>query len=128
MATMKKVFAAYNARKTTLETNYTTNPFAKGVAWVEGDLVPLAEARIPLIDQGFMHSDLTYDVPSVWDGRFFRLDDHLSRLEASCTKLRLRFPIPREEIKRTLVEMIAKSGIRDAFVEIIVTRGLKAVL
>ena len=124
---MEKVFAAYNARKATLETTYKTNPFAKGVAWVEGELVPLAEARIPLIDQGFMHSDLTYDVPSVWDGRFFRLDDHLSRLEASCVKLRLRFPIPREEIRRILVDMVSESGIRDAFVEIIVTRGLKAV-
>src|ERR1700753_1293555 len=127
MATMEKVFAAYRARKATLETTYDTNSFARGVAWVEGELVPLAEARIPLTDQGFMHSDLTYDVPSVWDGRFFRLDDHLSRLEASCVKLRLQFPIPREQIRRTLVEMVAKSGIRDAFVEIIVTRGLKAV-
>ena len=127
MATMEKIFAAYNARKAALETTYETNSFAQGVAWVEGELVPLAEARIPLIDQGFMHSDLTYDVPSVWDGRFFRLDDHLSRLEASCVKTRLRFPIPREEIRRILVEMVAQSGIRDAFVEIIVTRGLKGV-
>jgi branched-subunit amino acid aminotransferase/4-amino-4-deoxychorismate lyase len=124
---MDKVFAAYNQRKSALEKTYDTNPFARGVAWVEGSLVPLAEARIPLIDQGFMHSDLTYDVPAVWDGRFFRLDDHLARLEASCGKVRLRFPIPREDIRRILVEMVAKSGIRDAFVEIIVTRGLKSV-
>ncbi|CAI0649482.1 unnamed protein product [Colletotrichum noveboracense] len=125
MATMDKVFTAYQQRQAVLEKSTSTNPFAKGIAWVEGQLVPLAEARIPLMDQGFMHSDLTYDVPSVWDGRFFRLDDHLSRLEASCTKLRLRLPLPREEVKKILVDMVAKSGIRDAFVELIVTRGLK---
>lgn len=125
MATMEKVFAGYRARQAVLEAS--TSPFAKGIAWVEGQLVPLQEARIPLLDQGFMHSDLTYDVPSVWDGRFFRLDDHITRLDASCKKLRLRLPLPREEVKKILVEMVAKSGIRDAFVEIIVTRGLKGV-
>ncbi|RAH79663.1 D-aminoacid aminotransferase-like PLP-dependent enzyme [Aspergillus japonicus CBS 114.51] len=125
MATMQKVFAAYEARQAVLASS--THPFAKGVAWVDGELTPLHEARIPLLDQGFMHSDLTYDVPSVWDGRFFRLDDHITRLESSCQKLRLQLPLPREEVKRILVDMVAQSGIRDAFVEIIVTRGLKGV-
>ncbi|KAL4906338.1 hypothetical protein BDW74DRAFT_177352 [Aspergillus multicolor] len=125
MSTMEKVFAAYHARQSVLTAS--TNPLAKGVAWIEGELVPLHQARIPILDQGFMHSDLTYDVPSVWDGRFFRLDDHLARLETSCGKLRLKMPLPRAEVKRILVDMVAKSGIRDAFVEIIVTRGLKGV-
>lgn len=125
MASMTKVFAGYDARQKVLAS--TENPFANGIAWVEGELVPLAQARVPLLDEGFMRSDLTYDVPSVWDGRFFRLDDHISRLEASCAKLRLKLPLPREEVKRILVEMVAKSGIRDAFVEMIVTRGLKGV-
>lgn len=122
---MEKVFAAYEARKAVLEAS--SNPFANGVAWIQGELVPIAEARIPLLDQGFLHSDLTYDVPAVWDGRFFRLDDHIERLELSCSKLRLKLPVPREEVKRILVDMVAKSGIRDAFVELIVTRGLKGV-
>ncbi|OAL39949.1 hypothetical protein AYO20_00862 [Fonsecaea nubica] len=125
MASMDAVFAAYKKRQAVLEKS--DSPFAKGIAWVEGELVPLSEARIPLLDQGFMHSDLTYDVPSVWDGRFFRLDDHISRLEASCEKMRLRLPLPRDRVKEILVDMVAKSGIRDAFVELIVTRGLKGV-
>ena len=125
MATMDKLFADYRQRLSVLQKS--DNPFANGVAWVEGSLTPLHEARIPLMDQGFLHSDLTYDVPAVWDGRYFRLDDHLTRLEASCGKLRLRFPIPREEIRRILIDMVAQSGIRDAFVEIIVTRGFTTV-
>lgn len=123
MATMDEIFAAYEKRKAILE--QSDNPFAKGVAWIEGELVPLHEARIPLMDQGFQHGDLTYDVPAVWDGRFFRLDDHLDRFSSSCAKMRLKFPIPREEIKRTLVEMVAKSEIKDAFVEIIVTTRIE---
>jgi branched-subunit amino acid aminotransferase/4-amino-4-deoxychorismate lyase len=125
MASMEKVFAGYTQRLAVLEAS--SSPFSKGIAWVEGELVPLSQARIPLLDQGFLRSDLTYDVPAVWDGRFFRLDDHLTRLEASCGKMRLKLPLPKEEIKRILVEMVAKSGARDAFIELIVTRGLRGV-
>ena len=125
MASMEQVFTGYAERSVGLIAS--DNRFAKGVAWIEGELVPLSEARIPLLDQGFMRSDLTYDVPSVWDGRFFRLDDHISRISLSCEKMRMKLPLPREEIKRILVDMVARSGIRDAYVELIVTRGLKGV-
>ncbi|KAH6675235.1 aminotransferase [Plectosphaerella plurivora] len=107
MATMDKIFADYDSRQAQLLQAQKTNKFARGIAWVEGELVPLHEARIPLLDQGFMHSDLTYD--------------------ASCRKMRLRFPIPRHQIRDILLEMADKSGIRDAFVELIVTRGLRGV-
>ncbi|RAH57923.1 branched-chain amino acid aminotransferase [Aspergillus piperis CBS 112811] len=125
MASMNQVVTGYAARRAKLEASQ--NPYAKGIAWVEGQLVPLREARIPLIDQGFLRSDLTYDVIAVWDGRFFRLDDHLSRLELACVKSRLKLPISRDEVKETLVRMVAQSGIRDAYVALIVTRGLQSV-
>jgi len=125
MYSMDVVLGAFEKRKADLEKSQ--NPFAKGVAWVEGKLWPLAEARIPLMDQGFLHSDLTYDVPAVWDGRFFRLDDHLKRLAGSCEKLRLRNPLDWATTRKTTIDMVAKSGIRDAYVELIVTRGLKFV-
>ncbi|KIW00469.1 uncharacterized protein PV09_07993 [Verruconis gallopava] len=125
MASMQKVFRDYEQRCSVLAKS--SHPFANGVAWIAGELVPLREARIPLLDQGFLHSDLTYDVPAVWDGRFFRLDDHLERLDISCGKIRLKLPLPREEIKKILLDMVAQSGIRDAFVELIVTRGMKGV-
>lgn len=119
------IFVDYRRRVKALEAS--NNPFARGVAYVEGQYVPLHEARIPLLDQGFLHSDLTYDVPAIWDGRFFRLDDHLDRFERSCAKLRLKSPLPRQEMRDRLVEMAAKSGIRDAYVMMIVTRGLRYV-
>lgn len=125
MATMEQVFADYEKRKAVLVAS--GNPFAKGIAWIQGELVPFHDAKIPLRDQGFLHSDLTYDVPAIWDGRFFRLDDHLDRLESSCSKIRLRLPKTKAEIKTILHQMTAKTGIRDAFVEVIVTRGLNGV-
>jgi branched-subunit amino acid aminotransferase/4-amino-4-deoxychorismate lyase len=123
MAYTDEIFADYNRRTAELEAS--NNPFARGIACVEGKYVPVHEARIPLMDQGFLRSDLTYDVPAVWDGRFFRLDDHLDRFMASAASLRLRPPMSRDEIRSRLVEMIAMSGIRDAYVMMIVTRGLR---
>ncbi|MFO1047073.1 MAG: aminotransferase class IV [Geminicoccaceae bacterium] len=117
------IFVDYRRRLKELEGS--NNPFAKGIAYVEGQYVPLHEARIPLLDQGFLKSDLTYDVPAVWDGRFFRLDDHLDRFERSCERLRLKSPLSRQETRDRLVEMTATSGIRDAYVMLIVTRGLQ---
>lgn len=125
MALVEPHFDAYQRR--TAAHAARTDPLAKGVAFIEGRFVPLAEARVPILDQGFLHSDLTYDVPSVWDGRFFRLDDHLDRLERSCAALRLCIPMERSKLRATLVEMVAITGIRDAYVELIVTRGLRSV-
>ncbi|MCS0501209.1 aminotransferase class IV [Ancylobacter mangrovi] len=122
---MSCVFEGYERRLEALKSS--PGPFAEGIAYVGGELVPVAEARIPLMDQGFLHSDLTYDVPAIWDGRFFRLDDHLDRLERGCARLKLHCPLDRATLTATLVEMAARSGIRDAYVCIIVTRGLKYV-
>ena len=72
MTTMDALFEGYRSRTAALKAS--DNPLAAGVAFIDGAFTPLAEARIPLMDQGFLHSDLTYDVPAVWDGRYFRLD------------------------------------------------------
>ncbi|KAF5135046.1 putative branched-chain-amino-acid aminotransferase [Metarhizium anisopliae] len=122
MASIDKILAAYKERVALHETG--TSPFAKGIAWIENKLVPLHEARIPILDQGFWHSDLAYDAPAVWNGRFFRLDDHIDRLDASCDKILLKSPLPRDEMKRILCDMVSKTGLRDAQAVIIVTRGL----
>lgn len=122
---MNKIFESYFERQKVFESS--NSQYAQGIAWVEGQFVPLHEARIPLLDQGFLRGDLTYDVPAVWNGRYFRLDDHISRLQESCQKSRLRIPMSPTELKRILLDMVAKSGMRDAFVQVIVTRGLTAI-
>ena len=102
----------------------TDNPMAAGCAWIEGEFVPIAEARIPILDVGFVRSDLTYDVAGVWQGRFFRLDDHIDRLLSGCGKLRMNAPMSKDEIRNVMNEVVIRSGLRDAYVEIVVTRGV----
>jgi branched-chain amino acid aminotransferase len=97
---------------------------SQGCAWIEGSYVPIAEARIPILDTGFVRSDLTYDVVGVWGGRFFRLGDHLDRLERGCERLRLRSPKSRAETEAILNEVVARSGLRESYVETVITRGV----
>ena len=97
--------------------------FPPGIAWIDGRFVPMSEARIPVLDWGFLRSDATYDVVHVWKNRFFRLDKHLDRFLASVAKLRMSLPFDREGLEALLHETVVKSGLEDAYVEMICTRG-----
>lgn len=97
---------------------------AGGAAFIDGKLVPIAQARIPITEMGFLRSDATYDVVAVWQGSFFRLHDHLERFERGCRELRLALPLDRNALADTLQKLVACSGLRDAYVEVICTRGV----
>ena len=98
--------------------------YGAGAAFVDGRFVPVDEARIPILDWGFLHSDATYDVAHVWRGSFFRLEAHLDRFERGMAKLRMRQPYGRDEIRSVLVECARLSGLRDAYAQMICTRAI----
>lgn len=97
--------------------------FSDGVAFVRGAYLPVAEAAIPITDWGFLRSDATYDVVTVWDGAYFRLDAHLDRFLASCARWRLDPGLDREQITAILSRCVRLSGLRSSYVEMICTRG-----
>jgi branched-chain amino acid aminotransferase len=101
----------------------TSDPLAGGAAWIEGEYVPAAEARISIFDTGFGHSDLTYTVAHVWHGNVFRLEDHLDRLLAGARTLRLDPGMTREEIAGIAKRCVSLSQLREAFLNITITRG-----
>jgi len=98
--------------------------FSHGIANVDGQQVPIAQAKISILDWGFLHSDATYDVAHVWKGKFFRLDDHIERFFSGMDKLHMSIPHNRREVQSILVDCVRASGLRDAYVEMICTRGL----
>lgn len=97
--------------------------FSAGAAWVEGAYVPIAEARVPITDWGFLRSDATYDVVHVWNGRFFRLDDHIARFRRGVERLHMTLPVEEAELRAILHRCVALAGLKDAYVEMICTRG-----
>jgi branched-chain amino acid aminotransferase len=101
-----------------------TEEFAAGAAYIDGETVPIGQARIPITDVGFSRSDVTYDVVAVWRGAFFRLDDHLERFEHSCSRLRMTLPLDRDGMKEILHNLVRRTGLRESYVDVICTRGV----
>ena len=97
--------------------------FADGAAFVEGRFVPIAQARVPILDWGFLRGDATYDVVSVWDGRFFRLDDHIERFRRGMRELKLDAGLDAGELAGVLARCVRLAGLESAYVEMICTRG-----
>ena len=100
------------------------NMFEEGCAWIDGEFVPIQEARIPLLDTGFLRSDVTYDTVAVWAGSFFRLDDHLARFKNGIQKLRMTSPVAPDEMRQILFGCVRRAGLKDAFVQMILSRGV----
>ncbi|QDL94214.1 branched-chain amino acid--2-keto-4-methylthiobutyrate aminotransferase (plasmid) [Paroceanicella profunda] len=99
------------------------NPYAAGAAYLDGRYMPVGEARIPVTDWGYRRSDVTYDVVGVWDGAFFRLDDHLRRFRRSMEALHMRPAESDAEIRAVLERIVALSGLRRAYVAMDCLRG-----
>jgi branched-chain amino acid aminotransferase len=98
---------------------------AQGIAYMDGLFMPLAEATIPILDRGFLRSDVTYDALHVWKGRFFRMQDHIERFRASIAGLRMALPHTDEELRDVLMECVRRTGYRDAFVMVMCSRGVQ---
>jgi branched-chain amino acid aminotransferase len=94
-----------------------------GAAYVDGKFMPISEARVPVTDWAYRRSDVVYDVVSVWDGVFFRLDDHIERFRRSIERYRFSPKETNEEIREILHKVVALSGLRSAYVAMDCLRG-----
>lgn len=102
-----------------------------GAAWMDGKVIPISEAKIGVTDWGLTHSDITYDVVPVRDGGFFRLDDYLDRFHASMAATHMDVVthqgMDRAAIRRALHQMVGASGLQDAYVAMVASRGSPSV-
>ena len=97
---------------------------SNGAAWMRGKIMPIHEASLPINDWGLTRSDITYDVVPVIDGAFFRLIDYLDRFQESMKDMRLDPKLSRDEIQKALTDMVSKSGLRNAYVSMVCSRGV----
>ena len=94
------------------------------LCYLNGDFLPLAEARIPVLDRGFIFGDGLYEVVPVYGRRLFRFDEHLARLNRSLVKMRLPQPATRDEWLARCRQLVAARPEEDQVVYIQVTRGV----
>ena len=93
------------------------------VAYVNGEYVPKDQARISIFDFGFLRGDGVFDTTSAWNGRIFKLTQHMERLQLSLRAARIPCPVTPEELAAIIVETTRRSGLKNAYIQTIVTRG-----
>lgn len=92
-------------------------------AYVNGAFVPLDEARVSVLDRGFLFADGIYEVTAVLDGRLVDNASHLARLERSCGEIGLALPETPERITAIQKELVARNALVEGVVYLQVTRG-----
>lgn len=92
--------------------------------YLNGAFLPLADAKISVLDRGFVFGDGVYELVPVYSGKPFRLDEHLRRLQGSLDGIRLANPYGIAEWRERIQELVALQGFADQSVYIQVTRGV----
>jgi branched-chain amino acid aminotransferase len=95
-----------------------------GVVSVDGEIVPLAEGRVPAMDHGFLFGDSIYEVVRTRRGRPVALAEHLERLRASAQSVYLALPWTDREISGRMRAACEASGFPECYVRLVVTRGV----
>ncbi len=92
--------------------------------FLNGNFLPLEEARVPVLDRGFIFGDGIYELVPVYSRVPFRMDEHLARLERSLAAVRIRNPYSRPEWRDIIQQLVAKQAFEDQGVYFQVTRGV----
>lgn len=91
--------------------------------YLNGEFMPIAEAKIPVLDRGFIFGDGVYEVIPVYSRKAFRLAEHLQRLQHSLDGIRLANPHSNGEWAAIIGELIARNETQDQYLYLHITRG-----
>ena len=94
------------------------------IVYLNGDFVRLADAKVSVLDRGFLFGDGIYEVVPAYNRKPFRMDGHLARLDRSLAALRIDAGWSREQWESLVSELIDRSSLDDCMVYIQVTRGV----
>ncbi|OGR90104.1 MAG: branched-chain-amino-acid transaminase [Elusimicrobia bacterium RIFCSPHIGHO2_02_FULL_57_9] len=92
--------------------------------YVDGEFYEKDEAKVSVFDHGVLYGDGIFEGIRAYNGRVFRLGEHLKRLEESAQAIFLTLPIPLRKIEEALLETVRQNGLRDAYIRLVVTRGV----
>ena len=93
------------------------------IAYVNGSYVPLKDAKVSILDRGFLFADGIYEVAAVLDGKLIDNASHLARLERSVGEIELALPVTVAEIELIQRELIKRNNLVNGMVYMEVTRG-----
>ena len=93
------------------------------IAYVNGSFVPMSEAKVSILDRGFLFADGIYEVAAVLDGKLIDNASHLARLQRSVGEISLKLPETTERIQEIQKELVARNNLVEGLVYLEVTRG-----
>ncbi len=94
------------------------------IIYLDGAYLPKEEAKVSVFDHGLLYGDGVFEGIRAYNGRVFRLDEHLDRLYDSAKTIDLAVPIAKTEMADAIREVLRRNGLRDAYIRPIVTRGI----
>jgi len=95
-----------------------------GLVYLDGEFVPEEEAKVSVFDHGFLYGDGVFEGIRAYNGKVFRLEEHIDRLYDSAKVIDLKIPVSKEEFKEIVLETLRRNKLRDAYIRPIVTRGI----
>ncbi|MDD1731679.1 MAG: branched-chain amino acid aminotransferase [Methanosaeta sp. NSM2] len=91
--------------------------------YLNGRFVPEEQATVSVFDHGFLYGDGVFEGIRAYDGRVFRLEDHVQRLFDSAQAIMLSIPLSQKEMCEAILETLRKNNLRNAYIRPIVSRG-----
>ncbi|NIM06829.1 MAG: branched-chain-amino-acid transaminase [Armatimonadetes bacterium] len=93
------------------------------LVYINGEFFPPEEAKISVFDHGFLYGDGVFEGIRVYNGRVFKLDEHLQRLYRGAKAIMLKVPQTPEQLKQTVLGCVSRSGLRDPYIRLVISRG-----
>jgi branched-chain amino acid aminotransferase len=96
------------------------------IAWVEGQIVSANEARVPILDHGFLFGDGVFEGIRITPAGIFRFEDHMKRLSTAARAVGIEIDGGIEQVREVARETTRAWGAREGYMRLIVTRGIGA--
>ncbi len=92
--------------------------------YIDGKFYSEANAKVSVLDHGLLYGDGIFEGIRFYNGRVFRLEEHLSRLWDSARSICLEIPMTMREMTEAVLETIRQNHLRDGYIRLLVTRGI----
>ena len=96
----------------------------KLLIYLDGKIVSESEAKISVFDHGLLYGDGIFEGIRFYNGRVFRLDEHIRRLYDSAKSILLNIPLAPDEMVKATCDTVRANGLRDGYIRLVVTRGV----
>jgi branched-chain amino acid aminotransferase len=94
------------------------------LVYIDGKFYPKSEAKVSVYDHGLLYGDGVFEGIRAYNGIVFKLKEHIDRLYRSAHPIFLKIPLTKAELTEALLETLRKNNLKDAYIRLVVTRGI----